>query len=33
MSENNAHKTIEKAAMDAGITKKQAAQLIIEKYQ
>ena len=33
MSENDAHKTIEKAAMDAGITKKQAAQIIIEKYQ
>ena len=33
MSENDAHKTIEKAAMDAGITKKQAAQMIIEKYQ
>ncbi len=32
MSENDAHKYIEKAAMDAGITKKQAAQIIIEKY-
>lgn len=32
MSENDAHKAIEKAAMDAGVTKKQAAQLIIEKY-
>ena len=32
MSENDAHKYIEKAAMDAGITKKQAAQMIIEKY-
>lgn len=33
MSENDAHKYIEKAAMDAGVTKKQAAQMIIEKYQ
>ncbi|MBQ3417280.1 MAG: ANTAR domain-containing protein [Ruminococcus sp.] len=33
MSENDAHKYIEKAAMDAGITKMQAAQIIIEKYQ
>lgn len=33
MSENDAHKYIEKAAMDAGITKKQAAQMIIERYQ
>lgn len=33
MSENDAHKYIEKAAMDAGITKKQAAQIIVEKYQ
>ena len=33
MSENNAHKYIEKTAMDAGITKKKAAQMIIEKYQ
>lgn len=32
MSENDAHKYIEKTAMDAGITKKQAAQLVIEKY-
>ena len=32
MSENDAHKYIEKAAMDAGITKMQAAQMIIEKY-
>lgn len=32
MSENDAHKMIEKAAMDAGITKMQAAQIIIEKY-
>ena len=33
MSEADAHKYIEKAAMDSGITKKQAAQMIIEKYQ
>lgn len=33
LSENDAHKYIEKAAMDAGISKKQAAQMIIEKYQ
>ena len=33
MRESAAHKYIEKAAMDAGITKKQAAQMIIEKYQ
>lgn len=33
MSEQDAHKYIEKAAMDSGITKKQAAQIIIEKYQ
>lgn len=33
MNENDAHKAIEKAAMDAGITKMQAAQLIIEKYR
>lgn len=33
MSENDAHKAIEKSAMDAGVTKKQAAQMIIEKYQ
>lgn len=32
MSEADAHQQIEKAAMDAGITKKQAAQIIIEKY-
>ena len=32
MSENDAHKYIEKSAMDAGVTKKQAAQMIIEKY-
>ena len=32
MSEQDAHKYIEKAAMDSGITKKQAAQIIIEKY-
>jgi len=32
MSENDAHKYIEKAAMDAGISKKQAAQMIIERY-
>lgn len=32
MSEAEAHRTIEKAAMDSGITKKQAAQMIIEKY-
>ena len=32
MSENDAHKYIEKAAMDSGITKMQAAQIIIEKY-
>ena len=32
MSENDAHKRIEKAAMDAGITKMQAAQMMIEKY-
>ena len=33
MSESEAHKSIEKAAMDSGITKKQAAQMIIERYQ
>ena len=33
MSEAEAHKYIEKAAMDAGITKQQAAQMIIERYQ
>ncbi len=32
MSEADAHQYIEKAAMDAGITKVQAAQMIIEKY-
>ena len=32
MSENDAHKYIEKSAMDSGITKTQAAQMIIEKY-
>ena len=32
MSEQNAHRYIEKTAMDAGITKKQAAQIIIDKY-
>ena len=32
MSEQDAHKYIEKAAMDSGITKKQAAQIIIERY-
>ena len=32
MSESDAHRYIEKAAMDSGITKKQAAQMIIEKY-
>ena len=32
MSEDEAHKYIEKAAMVSGITKKQAAQMIIEKY-
>ncbi len=32
MSEPDAHKYIEKAAMDSGITKKQAAQMIIERY-
>ena len=32
MSENDAHKYIEKTAMDAGITKMQAAQMMIEKY-
>ena len=33
MTESEAHKYIEKAAMDSGITKKQAAQVIIERYQ
>lgn len=32
MSESKAHKYIEKAAMDSGITKKQAAQMIVERY-
>ena len=32
MTETDAHKYIEKAAMDSGITKKQAAQMIIERY-
>ncbi len=32
MSENDAHKYIEKLAMDSGITKKQAAQIIIDRY-
>lgn len=32
MSENDAHKYIEKTAMDAGISKRQAAQMIIERY-
>ena len=32
MSENEAHKAIEKLAMDSGITKKQAAQIIIDRY-
>ena len=32
MSENEAHKYIEKLSMDAGITKKQAAQIIIDRY-
>lgn len=32
MSENDAHKYIEKSAMNSGVTKKQAAQIIIEKY-
>lgn len=32
MNENDAHKYIEKAAMDSGISKKQVAQMIIEKY-
>ena len=33
MSESDAHRYIEKSAMDAVITKKQAAQIIIERYQ
>ena len=32
MSENEAHRYVEKAAMDAGIPKKIAAQLIIDSY-
>lgn len=32
MSESEAHKYIEKQAMDAGITKKQVAQIIIDRY-
>ena len=32
MSESDAHKYIEKQAMDAGITKKQVAQMIIDRY-
>ena len=32
LSEAEAHKNIEKAAMDAGLTKKLAAQLIIDNY-
>ena len=32
MSENDAHKYSEEEAMEAGITKNQAAQIIIEKY-
>lgn len=32
MSETEAHKHVEKAAMDAGITKKLAAQIIIDNY-
>ena len=32
MSEEEAHKYVEKAAMDAGIAKKLAAQLIIDNY-
>ncbi len=31
-TENDAHRLLEKSAMDAGITKRQAAQIIIEKY-
>lgn len=33
LSEEEAHRQIEKSAMDAGMTKKLAAQLIINKYQ
>ncbi|MBQ3330561.1 MAG: ANTAR domain-containing protein [Ruminococcus sp.] len=32
MNENEAHKYIEKLAMDSGITKQQAAQIIIDRY-
>ena len=32
LSEADAHKYIEKSAMDAGITKRLAAQMIIDKY-
>ena len=32
MSENEAHKYIEKLAMDSGISKKQASQIIIDRY-
>ena len=32
MSEHEAHKYIEKLAMDSGITKKQASQIIIDRY-
>lgn len=33
MTEDEAHRLVEKTAMDAGITKKAAAQIIIEKYE
>ena len=32
MTESEAHKYIEKQAMDAGITKQQVAQIIIDRY-
>ena len=32
MSEADAHKYVEKSAMDAGITKRLAAQIIIDSY-
>ena len=32
MSENDAHQYIEKQAMNAGITKRQAAQIVIDRY-
>lgn len=32
MTEDDAHKYIEKQAMDSGITKKQAAQIVIDRY-